>query len=93
MGTNISYDYGPGIHNVIITAYEAVPNTRGNIAYKPHSSSSSITINLPNIEVDKITKYSYDTLGRLINVDDGNNQSEYIYDKAGNRISKATTKN
>ena len=51
----------------------------------------SVTLYEPGIE-PKVFRYTYDTLGRLITVSDGDNQSTYQHDKAGNRTSKTTIK-
>lgn len=64
-------------------ANQLVPISVGNILI-------FVPVNPSKTNSETIT-YSYDELGRLIKVDNGNKQQDYDYDDAGNRKSVVTT--
>ncbi|WP_372932326.1 RHS repeat domain-containing protein [Shewanella putrefaciens] len=89
--STFTFDYGAGWHTVRLASME--PNGFVNGAYTYGETKhliASIVVTAPSMtEVN--TSYIYDALGRLIQVDDQYNTTEYQYDNANNRTSKKVT--
>ncbi|MFB2681173.1 hypothetical protein [Shewanella mangrovisoli] len=86
-----TFDYGEGWHTVRLASME--PNGFVNGAYTYGETKhliSMIVVTAPSMtEIN--TSYTYDALGRLIEVGDQYNITQYQYDDANNRTKKTTT--